>query len=150
MTINTTQVKFDSINVGDELPTFEISESQETINGARLALDEDEEIPRNIHTDPEFAKEGLFAGTVNAGVTTISYVSQMLEQWFTAEAFYNGGSINFKAIQAFRPGDTVTFNGTVTGKRVEGGKQLIDCEIKGVNQLGKLAGVAEATLVLSN
>jgi acyl dehydratase len=148
MAIKTRHVTFESINVGDELPQFEISESQETINNARISISVDEDIPRNIHTDPEFAKTGLFAGTVNAGVTTMAYVTQMLEQWFPTEAFNNGGRLSFKAIDAFRPGDTVTFTGRITGKREEGARRLVDCEIQGVNQLGKLAGVAEATLVL--
>ena len=38
----------------------------------------------------------------------------------------------------------------VTGKAREGGRRRVDCQIKGVNQLGKLMGVAEATLSLEN
>lgn len=148
MALNARHVTFESINVGDELPLFEISETQETINNARISISEEQDNPRNIHTDPQFAKTGLFAGTVNAGVTTMAYVAQMLEQWFPTEAFNNGGRLSFKAIDAFRPGDTVTFTGRITGKRQQGGKRLVDCEIQGVNQLGKMAGVAEATLVL--
>ncbi|MCI0439126.1 MAG: MaoC family dehydratase [Chloroflexi bacterium] len=148
MAINTARVTFDSLSEGDELPPFEIGETQETINSARVSISDDEEVPPNIHTDPEFAKAGLFAGTVNAGVTTMAYVTQMLEQWFPASAFYNGGRLNFKAIEPFRPGDTVTFTGKVTGKRLEGGKKFVDCEIQGVNQHGRVACVAEATLAL--
>ena len=61
MTTNTKAIAFESIQVGDELPSFEIGETQDTINEARFVIDEDQEMPRNIHTDPEFAKEGLFA-----------------------------------------------------------------------------------------
>ena len=148
MAINTRYLTFESINVGDELTPFEIGESQETINSARISINEEQDNPRNIHTDPEFAKTGLFGGTVNAGPTTMAYVNQMLEQSFPNEAFQNGGRLLFKAIDAFRPGDTITFTGTITGKREEGGKKLVDCEVKGTNQLGKTANVAEATLVL--
>ena len=150
MATNTRSITFDSINTGDELPSFTIGETQETINSARLSEGEDGEAPRNIHTDPEFAKTGMFGGTLNAGVTTMAYIGQMLEQWFPASAFYDNGRLLFKAIEPFRPGDTVTFTGSVTGKRQEGDKKLVDCEIKGINQLGKLIGVAEATLVLSD
>lgn len=142
-------IAFDSINLGDELPPFTIAENQETINSARLVLDDEEPPPRNIHTDPEFAKSGMFAGTVNAGVTTMAYIAQMLEQWFPASAFYNNGRLLYKAIEPFRPGDTVTFTGSVTAKREEGGRKIVECEIKGTNQQGRLMGVAEATLVLS-
>lgn len=142
-------IAFESINPGDELQPFTIEESQETINSARLVMDNEEPAPRNIHTDPEFAKSGMFAGTVNAGVTTMAYICQMLEQTFPASAFYDNGRLLYKAIDPFRPGDIVTFTGTVVAKREEDGKQIVDCEIKGTTQNGKLMGVAEASLVLN-
>ena len=150
MATSITGITFESISPGDELPPFTIGESQETINSARLVLDDEEPLPRNIHTDPEFAKSGMFAGTVNAGVTTMAYVAQMLEQWFPASAFYDNGRLLYKAIEPFRPGDTVTFTGRVTAKREEGGRKIIECEIKGTNQQGRLMGVAEASLALSD
>ena len=53
-----------------------------------------------------------------------------------------------KAIDAFRPGDTVTFTGKITGKRVEGDRKIVECELRGVNQMDKLMGIAKATLIL--
>ena len=143
------KLTFDDIAPGDALTPFTIGETQETIDGARLSEGEDMEMPRNIHTDPEFAKTGMFGGTLNAGVTTMAYVNQMLERWLPNGSLYDNGRLLFKAIEPFRPGDTVEFTGTVTGKRVEGGLKLVDCEIKGTNQNGKLMGVAEATLAVS-
>ncbi len=148
MATSTRHLTFDTINFGDELTPFTIGETQETINGARLSEGEDMDAPRNIHTDPEFAKAGMFGGTLNAGVTTMAYLNQMLERWLPDGSFYDNGRLLYKAIEPFRPGDTVVFTGTVTGKRVEGSNKLIDCEIKGTNQHGKLMGVAEATLAL--
>lgn len=137
-----------SIQPGDELPPFEIDETQETIDAAPDIEFVEERPPKNIHTDPGFADDGIFAGTVNAGVSTMAYVAQMLEQVFSAEAFYGGGSLEFKAIEPVRPGDRISFTGRVAAKREEGGKKLVDCEIKGTNQLGQLIGVAEATVVV--
>lgn len=141
------KITFASLKVGDEIPAFEIGETQESIDGARNPDRAEDSPPRNIHNDPDFAKEGLFAGTVNAGVTTMAYISQMLEKWFPAEAFYNGGSLTYKGVGPFRPGDNVVFTGTVTAKRTENGKNFVDLEIKGVDQTGRLVGVAEATVV---
>ena len=140
------QVTYDSIAVGDEITPFETFETQETIDEARMPEITARPPRPNIHTDPEFAKKGLFAGTVNGGVITMAYVTTMLERWYSAASFYNGGRLEFKAIQPFRPGDTVVFTGVVTGKRRSNGKGLIDCEIKGTNQLGQLMGFATATL----
>ena len=145
----TGKLTFDDIELGDAVTPFTIGETQETIDGARLSEGEDMEMPRNIHSDPEFAKEGMFGGTLNAGVTTMAYLNQMLERWLPNASLYGNGRLLFKAIEPFRPGDTVEFNGTVTGKRVQDGLKLVDCEIKGINQSGKLIGVAEATVAVS-
>ncbi len=147
MTSVNSKITFDSIGVGDELPSLEIGETQETIDGARNPDRLFEGPPKNIHNDPDFAKRGLFGVTVNGGVTTMAYVAQMLEQWFPATALYNGGSLTYKGVGPFRPGDNVTFTGSVTAKRSEGGKNFVDLEIKGVDQTGRLVGIAEATVV---
>ena len=141
------KITFASLKLGDAIPAFEIGETQESIDGARNPDRVDDSPPKNIHNDPDFAKEGLFGGTVNAGVSTMAYVNQVLEQWFPAEAFYNGGSLTYKGVGPFRPGDTVVFTGKVTGKRVEDGKQYVDLEIVGTDQTGRLVGVADATVV---
>ena len=129
MTTNYKAVQFDSIQVGDELPSFEIAESQETIDGAAFVTDGDQVMPRNVHTDPEFAAEGLFAGTVNAGITTMAYVNQMLEQRFPASSFYDGGGLVFKAIDPFRPGRYREFHGQ--GRRQAGGGRKHDRRVPG-------------------
>jgi acyl dehydratase len=147
MTSVNEKITFASLSLGDEIPAFEIGETQETIDDARNPDRMDDGPPKNIHNDPDFAKQGLFAGTVNGGVTTMGYINQMLEKWFSAEALYNGGSLTYKGVAPFRPGDTVVFTGTVTGKRVEDGKNYVDLEIKGTDKTGRLVGVAEATLV---
>ena len=147
MAANTTPVTFDSIAIGDVIPPFTVGETQETINNSALNIFEHESRP-NLHTDEEFARKSLFAGTANSGATTMAYVTQTLEAWFPASSFYKGGRLLHKAIEPFRPGDTVTFAGKVVGKRQEGGKRLVDCEIRGVNQLGQLMGFSEATVVL--
>ena len=139
--------KYVDLSIGDPLPSFTISETQETIRNADLPIEGAGSFPRNIHTDAGFAKSGLFAGTVNAGIVTMAYINQMLEQWFPAKCFYNGGSLLFKAIKPFRPGDTVIFTGTITAKRLEQDQKLVECHIEGHNQSGTIVGVADATLV---
>ena len=154
MSTRTSYVTFDSVQLGDEIPSFTISETQETIDGAvdpeAVAENEARGIGqrKNIHNDLGFAKRGLFGGTVNGGVTTMAYINQMLEQWFPPEALFNGGSLTFKAIEPFRPGDTMIFTGVVTGKSIEGGRPVVSLDIRATNQHGRISGVAEATVVL--
>jgi len=141
-------VTFDSIAVGDMLQPLEVQETQETIDGARNPERITESPKQNIHNDPEFARAGLFAGTVNAGVTTMAYIVRMLEQWFPPEAFYRGGSLTYKGIRPFRPGDRVVFTGKVTAKRVQGGQGIVELEVAGTNHHGQLIGAAEAIVTL--
>jgi hypothetical protein len=140
---------FASIDIGDEIPPFSIGETQETIDNAGTSSRIPNEGPtrKNIHNDPHFAKRGLFAGTVNAGVTTMGYANQMLEACFSPAAFYNGGSLTYKGIGPFRPGDNASFTGKVTGKRTESGKNFVDIEIKIVDDNDRLMGVAEVTVI---
>jgi acyl dehydratase len=141
--------KFVELSIGDDLPPFTISETQESIDDAVIHVEGVDFNPRNIHNDPDFAKSGMFSGTVNGGPTTMAYVCQMLEQWFPAKCFYKSGSLSFKAIRPIRPGDTVKFTGKVTGKRSEGAARFVDCCIEGKNQNQVVVGVAEATVCLS-
>jgi acyl dehydratase len=141
-------LSFDAIAVGEQLATLVVSESQETINRKndfRLAGDPS---PSNIHTDEEFARQNIFGGTVNAGPATMSYVDQMLQQSFPLRAFYNGGRLLMRAITPFRAGDTVTFSGVVTNKRIEAGRKLVECQVRGLNQRGELVCLSDATMVM--
>ena len=140
---------FDTITVGDTLAELSITESQEIINRKsefRLAGKPSES---NIHNDEEFARQNIFGGTVNAGPATMSYVDQMLGLSFPLRAFYDGGSLLMRAITPFRSGDTVTFGGEITGKRIEDGRGLVECRVKGVNQRGDLVCLADAALVMA-
>ena len=78
----------------------------------------------------------------------MSYVDQMLELSFLPGSFYSGGSLLMRAITPFRSGDTVTFQGEITGKGNKGGKKRLECRVKGINQRGELVCLSDATLSL--
>ncbi|MGZ5755609.1 MAG: MaoC family dehydratase, partial [Burkholderiales bacterium] len=141
-------ISFDDVQIGDRLTPLDVSESVEIMlrkNDERLAGK-----PRTstIHTDEEFARKNIFGGMVNSGPATLSYVDQMLEQSFPLRAFYDGGRLLMRAITPFRAGDTVTFAGEVTGKRIEDGKKIVECRVRGTNQRGELVCLSDATMVL--
>ena len=153
MTQLTKNPSFESINVGDKLPSFEIGETQETMDApgehARIPQVKGmkpKEERKNLHNDADFAKKSLFGATANAGVMTMAYVNQMIEACFPAESFYNGGTLTYKGINPFRDGDVVVFTGEVVDKRTENGKNFVDFAIKGIDKTGRLVGVAEATV----
>ncbi|MBI3916413.1 MAG: MaoC family dehydratase [Betaproteobacteria bacterium] len=139
---------FDAVAIGDPLAPLVVSESQEIIdrkNELRLAGKPN---PSNIHTDEAFARQNIFGGTVNSGPATMSYVDQMLERSFPLRAFYDGGRLLMRAITPFRAGDTVTFAGNVTDKRLEDGNRIVDCRVRGINQRGELVCLSDATMML--
>jgi acyl dehydratase len=106
--------------------------------------------PSNIHTDEDFANKNIFAGVVNSGPATMSYVDQMLERNFPLGAFYNGGSLLMRAITPFRSGDTVTFEGEITGKKDSGSQKTLEVRVKGTNQRGELVSLSDATMCMSD
>ena len=141
-------LKFDQIEVGDQLAPLEVIESPEIIlskNDFRLAGQPSES---NIHTDEEFARQNIFGGAVNSGPASMSYVDQMLQLSFPLRSFYHGGRLLLRAIEPFRSGDTVTFEGEITGKRVEGIDKIVECRVKGINQRGDLVNLSDAVFVL--
>ena len=152
-TLTASEVSFDSIQVGDELPKLQKTESQETINGYG-ALNRRGPAPastcKNLHTDEEYARQGIFVGTVNQGVVTCAYMVEALQLAFPTKSVLSG-SFNMRALEPFRPGDVVTFGGVVLAKRAEGGPDrsgLVDVEVSGVNQMGQTIATAKVTMPL--
>ena len=140
---------FDTVSVGDRLADLAITESQEIINSKNDLRLAGKHSASNIHTDEEFARQNIFGGVVNAGPATMSYVDQMLQLSFPQRAFYEGGRLLMRAIEPFRAGDTVAFQGEVTGVRGEADKKAVDCRVKGINQRGDLVSLSEANLILA-
>ena len=148
-TVRSELLDFEKASVGDILNELAITESQDIMNRKddfRLAGRRNDS---NIHTDEEFAKQNIFAGTTNSGPATMSYVDRMLELSFPASSFYSGGSLLMRAITPFRSGDTVVFQGEITDKSEAGGKKVLECRVKGINQRGELVSLSDASLSLS-
>ena len=137
---------FAQVSVGDALDGLAITESQEIMNRKNDFRLAGRRSDSNIHTDEEFAKENIFAGVTNSGPATMSYVDQMLELSFLLGSFYAGGSLLMRAITPFRAGDMVRFQGEITGKSDEGGKKVLECRVKGINQRGELVCLSDAVL----
>ena len=142
-------VNFAETPVGHLLNELAITESQNIMNEKNDFRLAGRRSDSNIHTDEEYAKQNIFAGTTNSGPATMSYVDQMLGLSFSVDSFYSGGSLLMRAITPFRSGDTVTFRGEITDKREDGGKKLIDCRVKGTNQRGDLVCLSDGSFVLS-
>lgn len=139
---------YDSIKVGDELPILVKHESQETINAhAELARIAPRHEGHSLHTEEEYARTTVFAGTVNAGPATMAYIAELLEKAFPLPNLVARGSrLEMRATEPIRPGDVVTFRGAVIEKGVVAGQRAVVCQVTGTNQLGQRVAVATATI----
>ena len=139
-------VTFATIEVGGAVHPFTIYSPPETeVDGAAISGNEMSGLSSEAGHEPGRFPWGAVHGV--GGITIMGYIDSMLGRWAPGSTLYGGGSLLFKAIKNFRPGDTNTYRGTVAAKREHRGKRLVDVEITGANQLGQLTGVAEATLV---
>ena len=147
MALKESEATWESIQVGDELPQVVKDETQETINEYwRLAQDRRESW-KSLHTDEEYAKKTIFGATVNMGVATMGYFSELLQQAFPLTNIMGaGGHLEMKATNPIHTGDVVTLGGRVADKREEGDKQYLDVEYSAVNQLGITVAVGKATV----
>jgi hypothetical protein len=150
-TISKATVTWDSIKVGDKLPPMQKSETQEDIDNYTKLNEHPASgggIPGfNLHSDTDIEGGGIFKGTVNYGVVTVAFMTELLQNAFPARAVTRG-TISMRALEPIRPLDLVTYAGEVVGKRTEGDKRLVDVELNGKNQLDQTVAVAKATVVL--
>ena len=144
-------VSYDSVGLGDELPILVKHESKETIDlYARYAPTGPRPGWRDLHTEEEFAKGDIFGGTVNMGVATVAYVAELLEKAFPLRNLMSyGSSLEMRATEPIRSGDTIAFTGQVTGKHEEDDRRLVDCEVIGTNQLDQIVARAKATIAFT-
>ncbi|MEE8442168.1 MAG: MaoC family dehydratase [Dehalococcoidia bacterium] len=142
-------VGFESVQVGDRLPTFQRVITQDLINGYSDLNNRGG--PPNptmlLHVDEAFAEATVFAGTTLQGPAAVGYLVLALQKGLGTRNVLNA-SVTERALEPVRPGDTITYTGRVLDKREEGGKRLVEVEVTGTNQLGQTTAAAKATVPL--
>ena len=121
-----TQLFFDDVTPGDELPelTVTVDETQmfffsaATYNGHRIHYDKD------WARDEEGYDDILVQGPLQAAL-----LARAITDWIGGRGRLVDYSVQNRGV-AF-PGQPLTFGGTVTGKRVDAGRALVDLDIAG-------------------
>jgi hydroxyacyl-ACP dehydratase HTD2-like protein with hotdog domain len=121
-----TQLFFDDVAPGDELPelTVTVDETQmfffsaATYNGHRIHYDKD------WARDKEGYDDVLVQGPLQAAL-----LARAITDWIGGRGRLVEYSVQNRGV-AF-PGQPLTFGGTVTGKRVDAGRGLVDLDIAG-------------------
>ena len=98
-----------------------------------------------IHHDEEFAKSAGFPTVFSVGMLQAGILASYATDWLGPENIRRF-SVQFR--EQVWPGDTLTFNGNVRGRREEGGEHVVDVELRCTRQTGGPAIIGEASFVV--
>ncbi len=134
--------KFDSINVGDPLPSL----AKPPITEVQLVRYSGASGDFNpIHTVHQAGVDAGNNGVIAHGMLIMGFAAEMITSWVRPEQVRKFG-VRFTGIS--RPGDAITVTGKVVEKLEADGEQRVRCEIEAVDQAGqrKLKGEFVAAL----
>lgn len=135
-------LRFEQLSVGDELPSL----VKPAISRLQLALYASAGADHNpIHVDDAAARFGGLPGVIAHGMLTMGFLGQLLTQWVPQRQVL-GFSARFVGMAY--PDDVITCTGQIVGKRIEGGRNLVDLAIAANNQKGETLQSGTATVAL--
>ena len=139
---NMTLPTFDSVNVGDEIPSL----STPPISRHTLALYCGASGDHNpIHVDLDFAKSSGLDDVIAHGMLSAGYLGRMLTNWVPQSALRSWKN-RFTAMTLI--GDSVTCSGKIVEKFEKDGEIFIRLELQ-TNTLQAQTIVAEVVVVLA-
>lgn len=119
-----TQRYFEDVEVGDELPTMrETFTPRRLVMFAGAALDFYE-----IHYDRDVAAERGLGGLLVHGALKNALLGRYLHEWVAPQGEVVSYGCSYRGMD--RVGEELVCRGTVTGSRHEGGRHLIDVDIR--------------------
>jgi acyl dehydratase len=138
----TSTISYDAISVGDEATPLVVEKLSRT-NFVRYAGASGDFNP--MHHDDTIATQVGNPSVFGHGMLTAGLMARVVKDWFGPEALRR---FDVRFAKQVWPGDTLTCAAKVTGKREEGGEQLVDVECTVTNQDGTevLTGTATAAV----
>ncbi len=98
-----------------------------------------------VHHDEEFAKSVGLPSVFAMGLMHGGMLTRIVTDW-AGDGMVRRYRLQF--IGMVWPGDTLTFKGAVLKKYSDQGENLVDCELKIVNQKGETVIAGESTVTL--
>jgi 3-hydroxybutyryl-CoA dehydratase len=89
-----------------------------------------------IHIDEAFARKTPLGGTVAHGMLILAYLSQMMTAAF-GQSWLTAGKLIVRFRAPARPGDTLTFNGSVSRLEKDGNRTTVTCGVVCLNRKGE-------------
>jgi acyl dehydratase len=121
-----TSLRYDDVNVGDELPKLDIPLTRTLIVATAIASRD----YQDVHHDPGLAQERGSKDIFMNILTTNGFVGRFITDWAGPDALLKSVKIRLGAPNY--PGDTMSMTGQVT-KKEDG---VIEVSLKGSNSLG--------------
>jgi acyl dehydratase len=121
-----TSLRYDDVNVGDELPTLPIPLTRTLIVATAIASRD----YQDVHHDPGLAQERGSKDIFMNILSTNGFVGRFVTDWAGPDALLKSVKIRLGAPNY--PGDTMTMTGSVT-KKEDG---VIEVSLRGANSLG--------------
>lgn len=135
-------VSFDSVNVGDALPSFQT----DPISRLALALYCGASGDHNpIHVDIDFAHAAGQKDVFAHGMLSMAYLGRLLTNWVPQQALRQYG-VRFVAIT--QVADRITCRGTVVEKFEADGEKCVRLELSTVNADGEVKLSGDAVVAL--
>lgn len=119
-------VRYDDVQVGDELPTLVIPLTRTLIVATAIASRD----YQDVHHDPKLAQERGSPDIFMNILSTNGFVGRFITDWAGPDAVLESVKIRLGAPNY--PGDTMTMTGTVTEKH----DGVVEVAIRGANELG--------------
>ena len=126
MTTTNTTLRYDDVQVGDEVPTLVIPLTRTLIVATAIASRD----YQDVHHDPGLAQERGSPDIFMNILSTNGFVGRFITDWAGPDAVLK--SVNIRLGAPNYPGDTMTMTGRVT-KKDDG---LVEVQVRGANDLG--------------
>jgi len=136
-------VRFDTVNVGERMPSW--SRKTSFMEWNRYAAVNDEFVP--FHMDDEAGRRaGNEGGAFGMGNLRYAYIVNALRDWIGDEGIVREVGCQYRSIN--QKDDVLTVVGEITEKKVEDGENRVYLDINVVNEEGAATCPGHAIVVL--
>ncbi|MCM8594907.1 MaoC/PaaZ C-terminal domain-containing protein [Accumulibacter sp.] len=134
---------FDSLNVGDEIPSF-TTEPVSRLTLALYATGSGDHHP--LHLDQDYVRSKGIKDVFAHGMLGMAYLGRLLTQWVPQEAIRSFG-VRFTAITWI--GERLVCTGKVVEKLEQDGEKRVRLELTCANEQGEAKHKADAVVALA-
>jgi acyl dehydratase len=141
MTDTRTSIEWQTLRIGDELPTMAIDVTATRIVAG--AISSRDFMP--VHHDRDYANQQGAPDIFMNILSDTGYCSRFLTDWAGPDAMVKRLAIRL-GVPVF-PGHTLTYTGSVTALRRDGDEGIVEVELRATNDLGEhVSGSATISL----